>query len=149
MIEKQKLVLCDIDGTIANNDHRQNLLKEFNDWDKFFSLLKDDEPIHVIIERVKQEVESSNHIVFLTGRPEKYREMTNDWLSKYFEDGFSLLMRKDDDLRNKIVVKEEIFHGNFQKTQIKACFENDPQLIELWQRLGLNVIDINSIIRRT
>ncbi len=149
MIEKQKLVLCDIDGTIANNDHRQNLLKEFNDWDKFFSLLKDDEPIHVIIERVKQEVESSNHIVFLTGRPEKYREMTNDWLSKYFEDGFSLLMRKDDDLRNKIIVKEEIFHGNFQKTQIKACFENDPQLIELWQRLGLNVIDINSIIRRT
>ena len=64
MVEKQKLVLCDIDGTVANNDHRQNLLKEFNDWDKFFSLSKDDEPIQVIIEMVKQKVESNNHLIF-------------------------------------------------------------------------------------
>ena len=149
MVEKQKLVLCDIDGTVANNDHRQNLLKEFNDWDKFFSLLKDDEPIQVIIEMVKQKVESNNHLIFLTGRPEKYREITEDWLSRYFDDGFCLLMRKDGDLRNKIIVKEEIFNENFKKKQIKACFENDPELIQLWQKLGLNVIDINGIIRRT
>ena len=129
MIKKQKLVLCDIDGTVANNDHRQKLLKGFNDWDKFFSLLKDDEPIHVIIERVKQKVESNGDLIFLTGRPEKYREMTEDWLLKYFD--------------------VELFKENFQKTQIKACFENDPELIQLWQDLGLNVIDINSIILRT
>ena len=149
MIKKQKLVLCDIDGTVANNEHRQKLLKGFNDWDKFFSLLKDDEPIHVIIERVKQKVESNGDLIFLTGRPEKYREMTEDWLLKYFDVGFSLLMRKDGDLRNKIIIKEELFKENFQKTQIKVCFENDPELIQLWQDLGLNVIDINSIILRT
>ena len=28
MLEK-KIVICDIDGTIANNDHRQHLLKKF------------------------------------------------------------------------------------------------------------------------
>lgn len=146
MEEKQKLVLCDIDGTIANNAHRQNLLKEFKDWDKFFSFMKDDEPIHVIIEMVKKKVESNNHLIFLTGRPEKYRKMTENWLSKYFDNEYSLLMRKDGDRRNKIIVKEEIFNENFQKKQIKACFENDPELIELWQKLGLNVIDINRII---
>ena len=80
MVEKQKLVLCDIDGTVANNDHRQNVLKAFDDWDEFF-LLKDDEPIQVIIEMVKHKVEFNNHLIFLTGRPEKYRKMTEDWLS--------------------------------------------------------------------
>ena len=149
MVEKQKLVLCDIDGTVANNDHRQNVLKAFDDWDEFFSLLKDDEPIQVIIEMVKHEVEFNNHLIFLTGRPEKYRKMTEDWLSKYFDNGFSLLMRKDGDRRNKIIVKEEIFNENFKKSQIKACFENDPELVKLWQKLGLNVIDINGIIGRS
>ena len=108
--------------------------------------MKDDEPIHVIIEIVKKKVESNDHLIFLTGRPEKYRKMTEDWLSKYFDNEYSLLMRKDGDRRNKIIVKEEIFNENFQKKQIKACFENDPELIELWQKLGLNVIDINRII---
>ena len=75
--------------------------------------------------------------------------MTEDWLSKYFDNGFSLLMRKDGDRRNKIIVKEEIFNENFKKSQIKACFENDPDLVKRWHKLGLNVIDINGIIGRS
>jgi len=149
MINNQKLVLCDIDGTVANNNHRQNLLKEFKDWDKFFSQLKHDEPIEMVIEAVKQQVESNNLLIFLTGRPEKYREMTQDWLSEYFDEGFSLLMRKDGDLRNKIEIKEEIFYESFERAQIKVCFENDCELIKLWKKLGLNVIDVNGIISGT
>ena len=37
-----KIVLCDIDGTVANNDHRQHLLRNYKDWDKFFSKLSED-----------------------------------------------------------------------------------------------------------
>ena len=29
-----KIVLCDIDGTVANNDHRQHLLRNYKDWNK-------------------------------------------------------------------------------------------------------------------
>tara|TARA_Y200000002_G_C22620649_1_gene638014 strand:+ start:1254 stop:1370 length:117 start_codon:yes stop_codon:yes gene_type:complete len=38
MAEK-KIVICDIDGTIANNDHRQYFLEGKKDWDGFFSSL--------------------------------------------------------------------------------------------------------------
>ncbi len=29
MTSNKKIVICDIDGTVANNDHRQHLLKGF------------------------------------------------------------------------------------------------------------------------
>ena len=37
-----KIVLCDIDGTVANNDHRQHYLEGKKDWDGFFSELIND-----------------------------------------------------------------------------------------------------------
>ena len=29
------IILCDIDGTVANNDHRQHFLEGKKDWDGF------------------------------------------------------------------------------------------------------------------
>ena len=36
----KKIVICDIDGTIANNDHRQHYLEGKKDWEGFFSELE-------------------------------------------------------------------------------------------------------------
>ena len=51
----KEIILCDIDGTIANNNHRQHLLGEFKDWDKFFYEMSNDEPIDEVIRLVKIE----------------------------------------------------------------------------------------------
>ena len=55
-------------------------------------------------------------------------------------------MRRDGDLRNKVEIKRELFVDNFTKDQIVSCFENDLDLIQLWQELGIKVIDVNRII---
>ena len=34
-MSEKKIVICDIDGTIANNDHRQHFLEGKKDWDGF------------------------------------------------------------------------------------------------------------------
>jgi 2-hydroxy-3-keto-5-methylthiopentenyl-1-phosphate phosphatase len=44
-MSEKKIVICDIDGTIANNDHRQHFLEGKKDWDGFFSSLSEDKPI--------------------------------------------------------------------------------------------------------
>ena len=142
----KEIILCDIDGTIANNNHRQHLLGEFKDWDKFFYEMSNDEPIDEVIRLVKEEKKCFNTICFLTGRPERYREATETWLKKYFDEGFNLLMREDGDLRNKIEIKRELFINNFNINQIVTCFENDLELIQLWQELGVRVVDVNRII---
>lgn len=141
-----KIVLCDIDGTVANNDHRQNLLKEFKDWDLFFSKLDQDEPIEKIIKIVNEYSEQGFVIYFLTGRPERYELKTRQWLEKFFKFQINLIMRKDGDMRDKLLIKYELFSDNFQSEEILVCIENDLKLCELWESLDLAVINVNDLL---
>jgi hypothetical protein len=56
----KNIILCDIDGTVANNDHRQHFLEGKKDWDGFFDKLDEDEPIRPIINKVIE----NNKILF-------------------------------------------------------------------------------------
>ena len=142
----KKIVICDIDGTVANNDHRQHLLKGFKDWGNFFKNMHLDKPIYEVINLIKKEYEDGKSISFVTGRPERYRKETKKWLQNYFNFSFSLIMRNDKDIRNKIEIKRELFEENFVPSQIECCFENDLALIDLWEELGLRVINVNRVI---
>ena len=51
----KKIVICDIDGTIANNDHRQHYLEGKKDWDGFFSEIINDSPIMPVIKIINEE----------------------------------------------------------------------------------------------
>lgn len=139
----KNIILCDIDGTVANNDHRQHFLQGSKDWDGFFSELVNDLPIQIIIDKVIKEQISGKEIVFLTGRPERYRSSTTLWLKEYFDFEFKLLMRNNGDQRNKLKIKKEIFENNFHPDEIFCVFENDKELIKLWKTLDLNVLDAN------
>ena len=138
-----KIVLCDIDGTIANNDHRQHLLKGFKDWDNFFLELVNDQPILSIIDCILEHHSHGQDICFITGRPERYRAETIKWLEKYFTFNFSLIMRKNGDERNKIETKKEMFLNFKEKDRVEEIYENDLELLELWKELSLKAINVN------
>ena len=57
------------------------------------------------INKIIEEKNAGKEIVFITGRPESYRNASMVWLSKYFSFSFDLLMREDKDQRNKVIVK--------------------------------------------
>tara|TARA_B100001057_G_C22857721_1_gene953312 strand:+ start:183 stop:608 length:426 start_codon:yes stop_codon:yes gene_type:complete len=139
----KKIILCDIDGTIANNDHRQHFLQGKKDWDGFFSELKNDLPIKKIINQIIDLQSKGKKIIFITGRPERYRHSTEKWLSKYFTFEIEVIMRKDNDRKNKLVTKKEMFDLRFNSDEIYCCFENDDLLIDLWTSLGIDTIKVN------
>lgn len=139
------IILCDIDGTVANNDHRQHYLEGKKDWDGFFSELSNDVPIYSIIEKVKNHQSEGKDIIFLTGRPERYREKTELWLKKYFDFKFKLLMRKDKDLRDKVIAKEELLkESSIQSAFIHLVFENDEDLIKYWKAKEVSVHQVKN-----
>tara|TARA_B100000925_G_C21805523_1_gene386474 strand:- start:115 stop:549 length:435 start_codon:yes stop_codon:yes gene_type:complete len=138
------IVLCDIDGTIANNSHRQHFLHNQKDWDGFFSELINDEPIFPLIEKILELQLEGKQITFLTGRPERYSYSTNLWLKEYFKFDYEIIMRKDNDKRNKVEVKKELFNLNFTKDDIFCVYDNDYDLLKMWKDIGLVVIDANS-----
>lgn len=143
--QKKNIVICDIDGTIANNDHRQHFLEGKKDWDGFFSDLINDKPIHQVIKKVIDLESQGNKIVFLTGRPERYSESTEKWLDNYFNFSYELILRKDNDRREKLSVKKEMFSNNFDTKKVLCIIENDLDLINMWKKMGLEVINSNFV----
>ena len=137
----KNIILCDIDGTVANNDHRQDLLKNYKDWDKFFSELVNDVPIYEIISLVNQEYENGLEVIFITGRPERYRKITHDWLSQYFKFELNIMMRSDSDKRNKLLIKSEMLENFDKKKQVLRVYENDPDLIKLWEEFSFDIVN--------
>ena len=133
----KNIVICDIDGTVANNDHRQHLLKGFKTWDLFFNALDKDVPIKEEIDNVSELNKKGKKIVFITGRPERYREKTISWLKKYFDFEITIFMRKDDDFRDKLLVKKDIFFENFSVEDIHLVIENDKELVSQWRKFGV------------
>ena len=138
----KKIILCDIDGTIANNDHRQHFLEGKKDWDGFFSELINDEPIFPIINKVIEEHDAGKDIIFLTGRPERYRYSTTLWLKEYFNFELKILMRKDNDQNNKLKVKKEIFEENFKAEEIAYIIDNDNDLVSMWSSMGIKTVKV-------
>ena len=145
-MSNKKIILCDIDGTIANNDHRQHFLEGKKDWDGFFSELINDEPIFPIINKVIEEHDAGKDIIFLTGRPERYRYSTTLWLKEYFNFELKILMRKDNDQNNKLKVKKEIFEKNFRVNDIDYVIDNDIELLKQWEDMGIDVYEVKKTI---
>ena len=82
-MKSEKVVIVDIDGTIAKlGDRLKYLNQEPADWDSFYLASGEDEPIQVIIDLVNV-LKNSYTIVYCTGRSEKARDVTKKWLAKH------------------------------------------------------------------
>lgn len=77
----RKAYIFDIDSTLSNCAHREHYLRDGNrDWASFFAGMADDEPIDEVVEVLRSLHEASFSILLVTGREEKYREATEEWL---------------------------------------------------------------------
>ena len=136
------IILCDIDGTVADNSHRQHFLEEKKDWDGFFDALDLDKPIYKIINKMNDEHNQGREIIFLTGRPERYRGPTENWLKQYFNFPLRVVMRPNDNKKNKLLTKKEMFEQNFNIDEIFYVIDNDEDLLNMWKKMGMRVYSV-------
>jgi len=146
-----KAYLIDLDGTLANNDHRQHFLeREPRDWKGFFDAMGDDKPIPYMIEMCNHLFEGSRRgngsllrIIILTGRPENYRTSTEIWLLQNRVRYHTLIMRHINDYRGDAVVKEEMLHQlRADDYEIILAIEDRPPVIEMWRRNDVPVLEV-------
>lgn len=138
-------VLCDIDGTIADTTHRLHYLEgEKRDWKGFFSMMKWD-PLRVQTYRILNDLHDKGYkIIFVSARPEDYREVTEWWLKNQVPLPYmTLIMRKSGDKRDDDVIKAEILQTYFPDKSVIHCVIDDrPRVIRMWKSHGLEVIDV-------
>lgn len=139
------IVFCDLDGTVADNSHRIGFIQSTKkDWDAFYSpeLITKDKPITSSIKVLRRMLEMQGLLLyFLTGRPEKTRAATVEWLKANLSASHNapILMRPDGDFRKADVYKEEHIqkvHALYP-SKIKLFIDDDLRNVAMYQRLGL------------
>ncbi len=129
-------IIIDIDGTLANCHHR---LHHLPNWDAFFGAMENDQPIWPVIELAVAYFSSGWPIILCSGRPEQYRRVTEDWLSRYDVPYSVLYMRPTGDHRPDTQVKRDILsmiRNNNIYNPVLAV-DDRPCIVKMWREEGL------------
>lgn len=143
-------VVFDLDGTLANLEHRLHLIQSKpKNWRAFNAGISQDKPIYQIILVARALFYAGNRIIFASGREgtERTRNATRAWLYNYvggWTDKCSLFMRKPGDYRKDFVVKEEILLNNIVPTfgMPDLVFDDRLQVVEMWRSYGIRVAQV-------
>lgn len=122
-------VLCDIDGTLADNTNRGPY-----DWAK----VETDELIVPTADALVAFAARGDRIVLMSGRGEDVREGTERWLSAHGVKYDELWMRKAGDTRADDIVKSELFDAHVRyRFAVRVVLDDRSRVVALWRRLGL------------
>lgn len=125
MIHEDYFIFLDIDGVIADCDHRLHYVKqEKKDYDSFYKEVVNDAPMvdNDFIDQVEKRYQG--RVVFVTGRPERTRKDTNEWLEKHYgvkPYSHTMLMRQDKDHRKSEELKAELVAEFASTYPIRSC----------------------------
>lgn len=135
-----KTILFDIDGTLADIEHRRGfLLGDPPDWRAFNAAMGDDTPNLPVVSLYKSLwATQSFEIILVSGRNEKYRKITEQWLV-WNEIPFGrLLMRMDNDNRADYLIKKEILNQLISEGKnIEFAVDDRQQVVDMWRENGI------------
>lgn len=141
------LVVFDIDGTLAKIDHRLHFVRSKpKNWPAFDAGIPNDSVNQPVAEAFHALSQSGNTIIFASGRNERSRQATEDWLKNnlLWQNGTKVYMRKADDYRSDDIVKKEILDqivADFgQKPDM--VFDDRPRVVKMWRDHGIFVFDV-------
>lgn len=159
-MSKQKAIICDLDGTLFNIDHRLHYLKKpKKDWKNFFAGIENDTPNQWCLELIKY-FGLDYKIIFVSGRSEDCKFETLKSLEKhtraalpptgddnggldtiFLTNCFLLLMRKSKDYRSDDIVKKEIYEAYIKdKYNVLFVLDDRKRVVDMWRKEGLVVL---------
>jgi phosphoglycolate phosphatase-like HAD superfamily hydrolase len=134
------LAVFDLDNTLADTAHRQRFLERRpRDWDAFFAAAPDDPPLAEGIALVRESARDCE-IVYLTGRPERCRRDTLDWLAAQGLPEGRVYMRRDHDRRPARRTKLEILRRLATTREVRVLVDDDELVCEDAERAGFTVV---------
>jgi predicted kinase len=138
----KKIVICDVDGTLADCSHRRHFLEDKKDWKGFFDAMPDD-TLRKGVASLLWDTYKDYTIVIVTARPSTYQVETIDWLKANNISYDHIIMRKAGDYRRDDIVKQEMLDNYFfNKEDIEMVIDDRRLVIEMWRQNGLNVINV-------
>jgi len=137
-------IYVDIDGTLANAEHRLHYLQvKPKNWKQFFAEQINDTPYDDIVWLVRLLYENGNRIIICTGRPSEWRSVCEEWLIKHNIPYDALYMRSQGDFRDDSIVKielvEQMRSEGFDPT---IAFDDRDRVVEALRSIGMRVLQV-------
>jgi len=131
-----KAIICDLDGTLALMDDRNPYDATHADKDDL------NKPVANILKLYAKE---GYRILLVSGREDRFREPTIDFLNKHNIPYHQLWMRPSRDFRKDSMIKHEIFDAEIAgKYYIEFVLDDRDQVVEMWRKeLRLPCFQVN------
>lgn len=136
-------VIFDIDGTLANADHRRHLVDHVNyqktmpkNWVEFKRLSSFDPVIEPVL-RLLRVLWKTNHVVLCTGRDTDQKQQTIDWLQSKGIPYSALYMRTAGDYRADNIVKRELLDQINELYDPWIVVDDRQCVVDMWRAAGL------------
>jgi len=134
------VAVVDIDGVVADVRHRLHHVEGSpKDWPAFFAAADDDTLLAEGEETVRRLAEVYD-IVYLSGRPERLRGVTERWLEDHDLPRGPLLLRPYGDYRPSRVLKVEELERLAESRTVVVLVDDDPRVLDNARRHGFDVL---------
>lgn len=144
--EEIKVLVCDIDGTVADLTHRRHFVTSHpKNWPAFNERIHLDKPIDHVIDTVNGLYKTGTIVVMCSGREgtNVIRRKTRDWLLENGVLFHHLYMRNSNDYRDDGLVKYELL----QKIKLEVgepdlIFDDRDRVVDMWRSNGYWCIQV-------
>ncbi|WP_338674235.1 hypothetical protein V1460_15100 [Streptomyces sp. SCSIO 30461] len=138
--QPRPLAVFDLDGTLAETGHRQHFLERRpRDWDGFFAAAPEDAPLAEGLRMIAEDA-ADCEIVYLTGRPERCRTATVEWLERHGLPSGRIFMRRNHDRRPARTTKLEILGRLGRNRAIRMLVDDDELVCDAARRAGFTAV---------
>ncbi len=139
MTSRPSVVVFDIDGVLADVSHRLHHVRERpKDWHAFFAAAGDDPLLEAGCERARRAA-AEHALAYLSGRPERLREVTEDWLARHELPPGLLLLRPDRDRRPARLLKLQLLRRLSRGADVVLVVDDDPEVCAALRASGYRV----------
>lgn len=139
---KLDAIICDIDGTMANIDHRLHHVRGEGkpNWKAFFENMDKDTPNNWC-KSIITELRKNHIIIMCSGRPDNHREVTTNWLKDHNIIYDELLMRPRDDHRDDSLIKEVILDFEIlTRYDVAFTIDDRARVVNMWRKRGITCL---------
>lgn len=141
---ERDIVIFDLDGTIANIEHRQHFVHDTNKkwgakkkWRDFFAACIDDTPQEAVI-IILRALYLRFRIYIVSGRSDEVRQETEAWLACNQVPYHCLIMRREGDFTPDHILKIGwVNDGIIPKERILCVFDDRDKVVKMWRNANI------------
>ena len=147
MMKKDKIVIFDLDGTLALIDDRRDLSTKDNgkfDWDVFFNPdnISLDLPNQPVIDMANLLHKQGFRIFILSGRSDVTHQATVNWLNDNGVWWDHLVMRPQNHLYLPDNDLKQMWLDSIGVDNVAMVFDDRQQVVDMWRQNGLTCFQV-------